>query len=577
MIDYIENNKRVYGILFVMILLLSGILFLNNKNEGVLRTPVRKVSSFNFDNLTWTLSSTTAWGARDSHTVFQFKDKMWVIGGLDANHAIENGEPNYDKAVYYNDIWYTDDGLNWTRAIEHAVFPNIRSTSIFEINGKLFMLGGYSPEKNVQYNFGLWTSLDGINWKKENTVLPWKIREGQQVIKFKDKYLMIGGVNYLTKERFNDIWQSTDGYNWSVLATSTPWEPRWDFEATEFNGKLWLTGGMTSVLKLFGDEWVTDDGINWKLVYKEAPYGMRQGHASIVSDGYMMLIGGILQDNSKDGEVWATRDGINWVGKKYDWIAREDVSAMIFKNRAFILGGMNYNYTWSNDVIYSNFYKFDNETINQDTFKKEDEVPLYKGECPSSTNASTSEELSKIFVNRENRLPEGFIPGDLVELNGVVHTDSDVTCLDRVAAEHLVDMFKQAEKYDIHLGISFGYRTPQKQQEMLDFWIKQSGTKEALEGIAKPYYSEHQLGVGTDLTGKTINYIGVRKDFANTPEAKWLEQNAYLYGYVLSYPEDKIDVTGYIYEPWHWRYVGVDVAKILHDKHINFSEYQKSN
>lgn len=566
----IANNKKVYGILVGIMLLLTGFLFLRSGDEIVSVFPHQATPPFHFNELTWTLSSTTAWGARDSHTVFLFQNKMWILGGLNSTKFLPNGDPDYEKATYYNDVWNTEDGLNWTRVVEHANFPPIRSTSIFEVNGKLFMLGGYVPTDDIIYKNGLWTSLDGVEWKKENITLPFKEREGQQVIKFKNKYLLIGGVNYYTKERFNDVWQSSDGYNWSELASTTSWEPRWDFEVAEFNGKLWLTGGMTSVEKLFGDEWVTDDGAYWRLVYKDAPFGKRQGHGSVVSNGYMILIGGISQDNSKDGEVWATADGVNWVGQKNTWIAREDVSAVVFKNKMFILGGMNYNYTWSNDVFYSNYQYFDNNPINTYT----QNINLYKGNCPLSTNASTSEELSYVFVDRGHRLLEGFMPKDLVELNGVIHTDKDLTCLDRLAAEHLVAMFKQAEKENIYLGISFGYRTPEKQQEMLDFWIKQSGEKEALQGIAKPYYSEHQLGMGTDLTGKSIDYLGVSKKFAGTPEANWLESNAYKFGYTLSYPENKTAVTGYIYEPWHWRYVGVETAKILHDKKINFSEYQ---
>jgi|GEM_PF-658660 len=588
----ISRKERVLVVITALFLFVtSGFIiqaaskYSKNKNDELkLKVQViqanKKNPEFNLQDLNWiSYSTSTIWGNRDSHTAYIFNNKMWVVGGLDANNSIENGEPNYDKAIYFNDVWSTNDGINWTREIEHANFPPIRSVSVFEVNGKLFMLGGYSPDPKVYYKTGLWTSTDGVNWTKENVVLPWKVREGQKVIKFKDQYLMIGGVNYGTRERFNDVWSSTDGYNWSLVTKAAAWDPRWDMEITEFNGKLWLTGGMTSVPKLFGDEWVSDDGANWKLVYENAPFGKRQGHASIVSNGYLMLIGGITETVEKPGEVWITNDGLKWERQINKWDAREDVSALVFKRRIWILGGMNYNYVWTNEILHSDYRFFDGQSVNEKTLISSitnQNTTLYTGKCPQSTSTISSEILSITFVNRDTRLQEGFIPRNLVNLDSVIKTDGGV-CLDKLAAENLIAMFKAAEKENIFLGVNYGYRSPEKQQEMFDFWVKQSGLKEATEGIAKPYYSEHQLGMAVDLSGKTINYLGVSKSFAQTEEAKWLDNNAYLYGFTLSYPENKTDLTGYIYEPWHYRYVGNTIAKILHESKMTFSEYQKKS
>ncbi|MFH0755053.1 MAG: M15 family metallopeptidase [bacterium] len=579
--------NKILKFIFIIII---AIFFLNiqkinnsdiingNIKDNIFLISQKENPVFNFNDLKWiSYSTTTMWEKRDSHSAFIFQDKMWILGGLDADMAIENGESNYEKAKYYNDIWWTEDGLKWIRGIEHANFPPIRSASVFEKNGKLFMIGGYSPDPKVHYKNGLWTSDDGINWKKENIILPWKEREGQKIIKFKNNYLMIGGVNYINKQRFNDIWTSSDGYNWSILATSTAWEPRWDMEISDFNSKLWLTGGMTSIVKNFGDEWVSDDGINWTLVYQNAPFGKRQGSTSIVSDGYLILIGGIKQDNDSIGEVWITKDGLKWEQQITNWTAREDASSLLFKNRIWILGGMNYNQVWSNDIFYSDYQYFNGETINLETFKQKifEDYILYKGKCPLSNSAISSEELSKTFVNKKNRLPENFVPRDLVDLDKIIKNTKGDICLDRIAGDNLIKMFKQAESENIFLGVSSGYRSPERQQKLFDFEVEKTNLEEAIKGIAEPYHSEHQLGIAVDLTGESIDYLGVSKKFANSDEANWLENNAHLFGFILSYPDNKSDITDYIYEPWHYRYIGKEVAKYLYDKKITFTEYCK--
>jgi len=580
------TKEKIWAILFVFFLFLvaGSVLWYisyNNRIENIkLKEAVqaKKYPPFIFENLNWVAStSTQRWSKRDSHTAFVFKNRMWVLGGLDATLSAGEIEPNYDRAKYFNDVWYTEDGFNWIRGVEKANFPLIRSASVFVVNDKLFMVGGYSPDPKVLYDNGLWTSIDGLNWVKENVTLPWPKREGQKIVKFKDQYLMIGGVNYQTRERFNDVWASADGYNWTQLTKSTGWEPRWDMEITQFNNKLWLTGGMTSVTKIFGDEWVSEDGVNWSLVYENAPFGSRQGHTTIVTNGSLILIAGINEKADESAEVWQTTDGLKWNKQANLWGAREDHSTLLFKNRIWILGGMDYKFNWLDEIYYSDFNYFDGKTINSEILNNEavNGFLLYPGKCPRSTDITPSEELATVYLDREHRLADNFVPAHLVEIDPIIKTAGNI-CLDELAAEYLVKMFKQAEKDSIFLGVTFGYRTAKTQQEMFDYWVEQSGLEKAEEGIAKPYYSEHQLGMAVDLTGKSLDYLGISMKFGQTPEAKWLENNAHLFGFVLSYPEGKNDQTGYIYEPWHYRYVGVDLAKKLHLTGRTFSEYQSN-
>jgi len=76
-----------------------------------------------------------------------------------------------------------------------------------------------------------------------------------------------------------------------------------------------------------------------------------------------------------------------------------------------------------------------------------------------------------------------------------------------------------------------------------------------------------------DITGSSIGNVGSTLKFEGSPESKWLEKNAYKYGFIMSYPKDKDEITGYIYEPWHYRYVGVDIAQKIKDTGETITEF----
>ena len=84
--------------------------------------------------------------------------------------------------------------------------------------------------------------------------------------------------------------------------------------------------------------------------------------------------------------------------------------------------------------------------------------------------------------------------------------------------------------------------------------------------------SEHHTGWAIDITSKSMNY-GLYQDFINYPEGRWINDHCSEYGFIVRYPADKTDITGYSYEPWHLRYVGVDVAREITSKGLTLEEY----
>lgn len=130
-------------------------------------------------------------------------------------------------------------------------------------------------------------------------------------------------------------------------------------------------------------------------------------------------------------------------------------------------------------------------------------------------------------------------------------------------------MFQAAYDDGYQLYVTSGYRGYDEQEEVFASYLAEGGEDHALKYAAKPGYSEHQTGRAIDVftPGETTS------SFAGTPVAKWLEENAHLYGFILRYPEGKENLTGYIYEPWHYRYVGLEAAQEIKSRGITLEEY----
>jgi hypothetical protein len=312
------------------------------------------------------------WEGRDSQSVFVFKDKIWLIGGVSGNDHIYNkriidiiadkirdfkkGENNiihspyytkYNESPHFNDIWSSEDGVNWTN-MGNTPWIGRRSMSIVLFKDKLWAMAGFNPSEGCKND--IWSSEDGVNWTKVLDNAPWEAREGQAVEVFNNKLWIMGGVNYGTDKTMNDVWSSEDGVNW--IESVAPWPSRWDHASAVFDNKIFLTGGMDLNNNMYNDEWYFD-GNNWTLV--SAPWQKRQGHALLEYENKLWLIGRLNDFESKgDNDIWISDNGFNWnkFNEQIPWTGREDFEAAVFKDKIWILGGMDSNWYWRNDVWY---------------------------------------------------------------------------------------------------------------------------------------------------------------------------------------------------------------------------------
>lgn len=169
-----------------------------------------------------------------------------------------------------------------------------------------------------------------------------------------------------------------------------------------------------------------------------------------------------------------------------------------------------------------------------------------------------------VICNKYYALPGGFVPKDLVNVNG-----SNVK-MTKVAAEKFELMAKASENDGVKIYPGSGYRSEDTQRSIYNRYVKTDGVKKADTYSARPGHSEHETGLAIDITTGNGR---IDDSFIDTPQDKWLRENAYKYGFILRYPSDKVDITGYKYESWHYRYVGEDVAKIIYDNNLTYEEY----
>lgn len=184
---------------------------------------------------------------------------------------------------------------------------------------------------------------------------------------------------------------------------------------------------------------------------------------------------------------------------------------------------------------------------------------LIQRTTPTPTPVPTPPPPQVCAITRERGVPLDYVPQDLVFLPAEVTAPRQPVQMRKEAAEAFVELVKAGRAEDqLFVGTS-GYRSADEQRIALESERRAYGAEVANKQVAEPGHSEHQLGIAIDMgTARAPNALGI--EFASTPEGQWVFQNAHRFGFVISYPEGKEHVTGYIYEPWHWRYVGVGLA-----------------
>lgn len=167
-----------------------------------------------------------------------------------------------------------------------------------------------------------------------------------------------------------------------------------------------------------------------------------------------------------------------------------------------------------------------------------------------------------VLVNKYFEVDENYEPSDLVSVgNGQK--------MRKEAAEQVNKLLRDINADGLYLQAQSGYRSFELQTRLYNNYVSRDGVKEADTYSARPGSSEHHTGLAIDLSHDGT----LEESFEDTKQFEWLEKNAHKYGLILRYPKDKVYITGYMYEPWHYRYVGVETATLIKNEGITYEEY----
>ncbi|MBE9914038.1 M15 family metallopeptidase [Paenibacillus donghaensis] len=179
-----------------------------------------------------------------------------------------------------------------------------------------------------------------------------------------------------------------------------------------------------------------------------------------------------------------------------------------------------------------------------------------------------------VLVNKQHKLPENYAPDDLVYPNVrfTFKEKIEKRMMRKEAAQALEKLFKAADKDGLPLAGVSAYRSHKRQKAVFEAYVQKDGEEKARTYSAYPGTSEHETGLAIDVT-KSDGSCAATGCFAGTPEAEWLAEHAHEFGFIIRYPKEKENITGYTYEPWHLRYVGQPAADDMFKNDLTFEEY----
>ncbi|HSL00421.1 MAG TPA: M15 family metallopeptidase [Rubrobacteraceae bacterium] len=199
--------------------------------------------------------------------------------------------------------------------------------------------------------------------------------------------------------------------------------------------------------------------------------------------------------------------------------------------------------------------------------------PQWPATVAASSEARRKCDDLRVLVDQRHTLSSDYVPKDLVSLHdyGVPILGSEALHLRREAAENLGRLVEDAAAYGEELVVASAYRSYRDQRTSHSRLASVYGA-EAAGMSATPGHSQHQLGTAVDFTNAAASYQ-VWLPFGETSASLWLEHNAWKYGFILAYPSGKEDETGYQWEPWHYRYVGVENARRIVESGVSLQKF----
>ena len=246
------------------------------------------------------------------------------------------------------------------------------------------------------------------------------------------------------------------------------------------------------------------------------------------------------------------------------------VGAIYFTGGGQIMSDNDKSANIKNNVNLENSIAEDKEKENEDILDEE----------TASVFSAVRENKNDLIIlcNKEYMLGEDYAPTDLVVPNvPLTHpAGNEPSHMREDGARALEVMFADAKKAGIEeLYLVSGYRSYEYQYNIFHTSMKNRGKEHTEKYMAKPGHSEHQTGLTADISTPSAGF-GLEESFEDTEAGQWLAKNAHKYGFILRYPKDRVETTGYAYEPWHFRYVGVDISEYMYKNNLVLEDLHES-
>jgi D-alanyl-D-alanine carboxypeptidase len=236
------------------------------------------------------------------------------------------------------------------------------------------------------------------------------------------------------------------------------------------------------------------------------------------------------------------------------------------------------------DLLTKNIYVQENVLLEESnpSIRTTQTLPVYVSTgwwtYPSDIKGVTrSGDDLLVLVNKEYQLPNTYAPSDLVSasLSGIRNPGNHL--LRNILINDLTELVNEAKNNGLDLSIRSGYRSYDTQVSTYNYWLRVNGNNpdEADKISARPGHSQHQLGTAIDFSSSEIT-DGLGQQFAYTQASRWLSENAWRYGFVISFPKGYESVTGYSYESWHYRYIGREYAQEMINSGMILEMYLRS-
>ncbi len=284
----------------------------------------------------WSQVTTSAsWTPRAGHAAVNFRNKLWVIGGLAQGVAP------------INDIWTSSDGRNWTLEANAVPWLDGRGRGrIVVFRDNLWVVGNYEGSNDV------WKSPDGVNWTQVTPTAPWGKRLGAGITVFDEKLWVLGGEDTTSAADFNDVWNSSDGIQWTQVVEQSAWVPGY-VNTIVFQNRLWVIGGYFPYL--------VELQLLWYWVHEVAYSSTGDSWTSVPSEGVGYFTALADFDNQLwdldrssfhevfrtgtwiegSNEVWRSQDAAHWQQMpNAPWTIRHNQGAAVFDGKLWILGGL---------------------------------------------------------------------------------------------------------------------------------------------------------------------------------------------------------------------------------------------